>query len=313
MRETVFLYGPKPSGMFATSLGRPLRHWELDGNRARLIFEDSIEIEIEDPCNDEALLETLKGFLGPSIKNAGEWKMYRAPFAANQYYPRIFRPVYTGPTKMHMRVESTHVKPPYDRRIATDTAFQLSVMAKSLQRICEVVSPTDDNLDAYGHEIRNLLIVACTEFEAQCKGVLIANSYGKAKTSTQDYVKLLRAMKLADYSAKISPYAGISDRTPFVGWSSERPTKSLPWYDAYNATKHDREKAFSRATLRHAFDAIAACAIITYAQYGLLPTGEVSTADFLLIRNKPKWMMFRCYSKVGYSSDEWEPLSFPFA
>ena len=50
------------------------------------------------------------------------------------------------------------------------------------------------------------------------------------------------------------------------------PAQELKWYDAYNAVKHNREGEFGRAMLRHAFDAVTACAIMMGAQFGL-PVG----------------------------------------
>ena len=41
-------------------------------------------------------------------------------------------------------------------------------------------------------------------------------------------------------------------------WSAAQPTKSLPWYDAYNKTKHDRSLHFAEATLWNCPQAVAA-------------------------------------------------------
>jgi len=56
--------------------------------------------------------------------------------------------------------------------------------------------------------------------------------------------------------------------SPFENWKEPETTKTLSWYAAYNAVKHDRENEFSKATLRHAFEAITACAIMMKAQFG---------------------------------------------
>ena len=82
-------------------------------------------------------------------------------------------------------------------------------------------------------------------------------------------------MKLGNYSTRVSPYLDASDRYPFRKWSEGEPTKSIAWYHAYNLTKHDREALFAEASLEHAMDAVAACAIIVFAQYGTLPTFEI--------------------------------------
>ena len=66
---------------------------------------------------------------------------------------------------------------------------------------------------------------------------------------------------------------------PFNSWDERSATQTLPWYDAYNAAKRDRESELKRASLRLAFDAVVACAIMIVAQFG-----EVFGFD--LIRSK---------------------------
>ena len=58
------------------------------------------------------------------------------------------------------------------------------------------------------------------------------------------------------------------DLAPFASWNSANSTASLPWYDAYNAAKHDRENSRARANLRAVIDAVAASFILLAAQFG---------------------------------------------
>jgi hypothetical protein len=55
---------------------------------------------------------------------------------------------------------------------------------------------------------------------------------------------------------------------PFAQWNDTAPTLTLPWYDAYNAVKHHREAAFSKATLEAVLNAAAALHIMQIAQWG---------------------------------------------
>ena len=90
----------------------------------------------------------------------------------------------------------------------------------------------------------NVLLLAATEVEAHWKGILKAN---RAKCdSTKDYVKLLPAMKLDEYAIGVPFYPWLNPIRPFLGWTTDGSTKSLSWYDAYNAVKHDREAAFTQ-------------------------------------------------------------------
>jgi hypothetical protein len=129
------------------------------------------------------------------------------------------------------------------------------------------------NFEAYGHEIRNLLILAATEVEAHWKGVLRANS--QRADTTADYVKLLPAMKLNEYAVKLPFYPWLDAVKPFKGWSNSKTTQSLAWYDAYNAVKHDRETEFEKGTLLRALVWLRRDAVRTIRYPRLsLPAGD---------------------------------------
>jgi len=310
-KHTAFLVGPKHKGTVAT-VSRGIRHFEIDGTEVTLVQKKPIIIEFEHADNDKALREKLVSFLSDKIEDREQWMLVRAPFAANQYYPRIHRPIYSGPTDLHMRNNASHLKPPINLENASGAIFQLASLINSVRSIFQVVNPDSSNLETYGIEIRNLLIAASTEFEAQCKGVMKANGHQRKKWNTNEYVKLLGPMKLSDYTVKISPYAKIKNRRPFDGWNSDTPTESLKWYDAYNATKHDREVNFHLATLENAIDAVAACAIMLFAQYGRFPVKDPIVDYMVSIVEKPNWPSLRSYSKIGYSESDWESISYQF-
>lgn len=319
MTQSVFVYCPNTTGRLQIPVDGPFVHWELNGNRAHEVDgmlskqEPQKIVELANPQDDVELMAQLMKHVDVKYTNTNDWKLYRAPFARDQYYPRIFRPVYVESTKpFRLRSLVDHHRAPFDARIASDTAFQLNSLTSKLRKICHVVSPTNANLQVYGQEIRELLIVACTEFEAQCKGILLANGYTKKKMTTRDYIKIAPAMQLHEYTARVSPYADMRDREPFKNWHVDQPSQSLTWYHAYNLTKHNRETEFSAATLEQALDAVGACAIITFAQYGKLPAVEASTSEFLSIRKRPDWFKFACYTKKTLSQENWELLEYPF-
>ena len=165
---------------------------------------------------------------------------------------------------------------------------------------------------------RNLLILACTEVETHWRGVLVAN--GAAQMSerliTSQYVKLNNAMKLDHYAVAFTNYPWLEPFKPYDGWGSTgRPTQELPWYDAYNATKHDRENSFSRATLRYVFEAISATAILVVAQYELLESfGQNSELRSIFqFTSFPSWLNSEVYILPSDGlSGEWRPVNFPF-
>jgi hypothetical protein len=150
-----------------------------------------------------------------------------------------------------------------------DLQTTLESICDRLRKIFSFVEPGKANLSSYGSEIRTLLILACTEVEAQLKHVLKANEYpGKDKGwRTKDYEKLRTVMLLDEYRVRLTRYH-IGELSPFSDWDEDEPTKSLPWYDAYNNVKHDRLNLRHKGTLAMAIDAVAALAIVAAAKYG---------------------------------------------
>jgi hypothetical protein len=53
-------------------------------------------------------------------------------------------------------------------------------------------------------------------------------------------------------------------RLPFSAWASGG---SLPWYQAYNTTKHDRHSQFEEATFEHLIDACSGLLVLLSAQF----------------------------------------------
>lgn len=172
-----------------------------------------------------------------------------------EYYPRIGR-------GKRAWVNLTH------RAEIVAAHRQLGLIIADLNQVLNCIEPVKENGNAYGHQIRNALIVACTEFEAQCVGVLKANAQepiGRFYT-TNDYFKLQSAMKLSEYVFTLSRHPQTEAVQPFKDWNAESPTQSIRWYDAYNKTKHDREACFQLANLSNLINAVVGCAIMYWAQ-----------------------------------------------
>lgn len=66
----------------------------------------------------------------------------------------------------------------------------------------------------------------------------------------------------------LTPYAGVPPIRPFSGWGAAAPTKTLPWYHAYNQTKHEREAHLSSATVKHCIEAVAASIVLHSVRFG---------------------------------------------
>ena len=137
-----------------------------------------------------------------------------------------------------------------------------------LEEIFRVIEPTPANAHAFGHRLRHVLVLACTEIEACWKGILRANGYEKGRLNTADYVKLNVPMGLEHWGVTLESYPEFGEWKPFASWDPARPTQSLGWYAAYNAVKHDREDKLELATLENVLAACAALTVMAHAQFG---------------------------------------------
>ncbi len=145
----------------------------------------------------------------------------------------------------------------------------LRLLVERLDEMLLYVEPSAHGLAAFSHKTRELLILASTEVENQLKQYLRLAAYEKQDDlSMADYVKLEPRLYVREFMLTLRPYEGVERLTPFRGWDAARPTRSLPWYDAYNKTKHDRTKHFEEATLANCLSAVAANVILFCARWG---------------------------------------------
>jgi hypothetical protein len=177
-----------------------------------------------------------------------------------------------------------------------------------LERICQTVQPEGQNFGTFGHDIRNLLILACTEVESQWRGVLVANGVIKDHFCTADYIKLRDPWKLQEYSVTFPSYPWLDAFRPFANWNRKAPSQSLAWYDAYNAVKHNREAKFKQGTLANLFNAISACVVMAVAQFGVPATLGPDLQSFFHLSSRPDWLLSEVYIERG----NWTPVQFDF-
>jgi hypothetical protein len=178
---------------------------------------------------------------------------------------------------------------------------QLHALIEQLEHICRIIHPVEENFQAFGHETRNVLILACTEVEAQWKNILKYNRVKKDRASTKDYVVLLEAMKLNEYEVTLTYYPWFKPVKPFKDWCDKCPTQSLEWYEAYNRVKHNREEMFGDATLDRAIQAVTGCFVMLCAQYGwdFALKDEAALSAFFRLTGAPKWAPSEIYPPYG--------------
>ena len=224
------------------------------------------------------------------------------PLAPGIYYPRVARPYSLNhkDSPGWNPIDSEKARQHTKTDLLAISEGQLHYLKEHLEQVCKVVYPCKQNYKAFGHEIRNVLIIACTEVEAQCRGILEANGFdfkGK-RPNTTHYVKLLELLRLDKYSVTFPYFPRMPEIRPFANWHVNAATKSLDWYDAYNKVKHDREAHFQEACLEYAFKAATACFVLLCAQHGwaLAKRDSEAVTKFFYLKDKPVWEAQQCYT-----------------
>jgi hypothetical protein len=248
----------------------------------------------------------------PWFEPDGQCPFHKAVLKPGEFYPRMARPVDQHPDEAPGWSPGART----EANVIAIARGQLTALMRQLDRICQTVQPMDGTFGAFGHDIRNLLILACTEVENHWRGVLIANGVKGDRFTTQHYVALKEAMRLDEYAVDFPNYPWLAVIRPFAGWGSMgSPTRELEWYDAYNAVKHNREEEFERATLGHAFAAVTACTILMVAQFGI-PAGLGQRSElqaFFHFPAVPAWPLSEVYMyPYGEEPGDWVPIPYPF-
>lgn len=235
------------------------------------------------------------------------WQVGWAERDAGTHTPRIYQGSWTW---------GVDAVPPMSADEAnefTTATDQEDILSEDLTRLARVTRPDPKTHHVYGSRIRDLLIRACTEVESQMKGVMKANGAKPQmkRFCTLDYVKLLGPMRLDEYAIRLTRYRDYPVIEPFKGWDPTNSTASIAWYDAYNATKHDREQEFHRGTLEHALSAAGALVIMLAAQYGPAGTRMLRDTSFFTFVKRPDWH-HRDRNYAPPPGGQWTPVPYQF-
>lgn len=260
----------------------------------------------------------------PSLRSRQEesvfYKMIESTNPLGAIYPRIYRPliqdyesripnIYSYGKNKNVQKDKITDFTPYNKNELISSINQLQLLIEHLETIFLTIHPEGRNLRSYGNNIRNLLILACTEVEAQIKGVMEANKYkpkGKYLNMT-DYIKVKKPLRLDEYSIKLNNYPWLNSIFPYANWQ-----KSLVWYENYNAVKHNRVKDFNKGTLYDAITAVSAVALLLNAQYGDEVLKRHSTIfNYFEITQKPIWKIPDYYIPP-LKDKNWKPKHYLF-
>jgi|TARA_R100001244_G_scaffold20643_2_gene21329 hypothetical protein len=213
----------------STVTGGPSMVWMVDNGMAvRMGVLDALNT---DNCHfnlspGQSVLESASEQLPLIHQNLAEaeWIVEPLNIPPGKYFRRMARPNHQHPGDFPNQIPSNDY--PHEKAAAM---LQAESLSERLENAFRTVDPDPKNMNSFGGEFRNILILAATEFEAQCKGILRANEYangGENNWNTKDYIKLEPALRLADYSISLGRIPTFIRNIPTccTGQISQRPT-----------------------------------------------------------------------------------------
>lgn len=293
----------KPGDYFGTTYSTGNFVWYLYGNAMVRVGTNSRETVREGETVRDALKRLLPAFRTEPVI------LHRMVHPPGAYFARMARD-----SSFHPNDPPNIPRDPSLDDVLIGTLNQMRSLFGMLDSLFQAVHPSEDNMKSYGNAGRNLILLACTECEAQWRGVLRANGYAPDRFTTNDFVKLLPAMRLDEYSVRLQHCPWLPAFTPFAGWDKSNPTETLTWYDSYNLVKHDREKEFHRATLENAITSVAAAWVMVAAQFGYSGVREFEDLSrYFHFEHLPRWRYSEAYTPAyaGFDSES-GPRNYPF-
>jgi hypothetical protein len=156
------------------------------------------------------------------------------------------------------------------KRYATDPRHYVRaflLLQDDILDLFSYVEPSDKNLQTYSHRIQQLLMRGCVEIEANLTAILLDNEYELASgdLTMRQYRLVEISHRLSSYEVRIPGWKGARGlRRPFANWQANH---SLPWYQAYNKSKHNRHENFELATFDALIDAFCGLNVLLSAQF----------------------------------------------
>jgi len=200
-------------------------------------------------------------------------------------------------------------------RITLLRAF--SIIEEDLRTAFDYLEPADENLNVFSHRLYELLLRACTEFEANCKGILADNGYTKQdRWNVSDYRRIERSSRLSEYQVQIPAWRGNKGKFKPFESCSEQHSSPLKWYRDYNSVKHNRSEKFELANLENVLLAVSGLLVILFSQCYLLCFTAYQTLTMSSSEDGWEWAggtVFRVKPPTDWTHDElydfpWEDL-----
>lgn len=219
-------------------------------------------------CADKDLASAAVFFMQANAIYIDVTTIKKSILDVNSYYPRIWR----GFAYVNGVSYSPHKGTKYDEyRSKIQCVSAASSLFAEFLEVFRYVDPHTSNYNTFGVRIRELLILACTEIEANWRGVLEAHGIKPRRKyfNTEDYSRLIDPLHLPEWGVVVKYQPGLGAVKPFEFWSASNSTQSIPWYEAYNLVKHDRLGNMEYANFFNLYSAIAALFIMQVAQWGV--------------------------------------------
>lgn len=173
--------------------------------------------------------------LPSTLENSRCGELVEAKLRSGEHHWRIWRTGAPGPNMLGDA----------KRAVWLSTVRATRMIYDRMNTLFAAVEPSPSQRGTFGFLQREIIVLACTEVESAWRSVLSAHTTpidpGSKRWSTKDYVRLLKPMRLDEWTVSLSVHRDFGPLSPFKGWDDDKPTQSLPWYDAYNAVKHGRE------------------------------------------------------------------------
>ena len=146
-----------------------------------------------------------------SLNEGDNYRLKYLKLGYGQCFNSIYRPVFTYDLTEDFQTtsqsETSFIECYKDLPINNFQEYsnqlrQLEIILDDMAEVFKVVVPHHNQFSVYGHAIRNIIILACTELDARMQSILANN--GVAPNGNyfvmKDYFKLKEALKLDEYN-----------------------------------------------------------------------------------------------------------------
>ncbi|UVK81288.1 hypothetical protein LOY46_17115 [Pseudomonas sichuanensis] len=252
------------SGALELRFARDMRQsaWFL----TKSISGDRLDFESEESLVQFAT-EVILG-LSPTGKQNSIEQIKKSRFASGQKNRRVWRGVAKRGGDFCIPFPQIEYN---DYKVKLRAVRNASELFDEFSDCFRYLEPNTDNYKAYSNRMRELLILACTEIEANFSGVLEVNGIRPARSyyNTGDFAKLIRVLHLKEWGASLNHRVGCGNIYPFRDWNVNKGTQTLEWYHAYNKVKHDAFESLSLANFFNVYSAMSALYILLISQWGV--------------------------------------------